>query len=229
MKNYLLYLFLLSFTIEQSCVPAILKKVKLTRTVTKTINLNYAINQVGNFQTYQLIDSRDIINLFDPENDRVVSATIEQIDVRGAEIGANVLPSNTATQVTLSADVVSGALLQTVNPILNESKPIIIPKQEGLDFGNILGAAVGVTDEVTIYNAVKILNAGGTKKLQEILGANLSGINRGGLSIRLNGTVPANQRLVMNLTIKINASITFTRCEQIIVSGDMSSTDDECI
>ena len=81
MKNYLLYFLLFCFTMEQACTPSILKKVKVTRTITKPINLNYAINQVGNFQTYQLIDSRDITNLFDPENNQVSSATIEKIDI----------------------------------------------------------------------------------------------------------------------------------------------------
>jgi hypothetical protein len=92
---------------------------------------------------------------------------------------------------------------------------------------NALGNAIGTTDDVSIYNAISILNAKGASELQKILDANLSGINRGGLSIRLNGKVPA-QRLVMNLTFQINASITFTRCEQILVSGEMS-VDDECI
>lgn|GEM_PF-3017267 len=227
MKNYLLYFLLLCFTLQQACAPSILKKVKVSRTVTKTIQLNYAINQVGNFQTYQLIDSRDITNLFDPENNKVSSATIEKIDIQGVSIGAKVLPTNTATQVILSADVVSGALLNTISPLLNETKTIAISKSEGLDLENALGNAIGTTDDVSIYNAISILNAKGASELQKILDANLSGINRGGLSIRLNGKVPA-QRLVMNLTFQINASITFTRCEQILVSGEMS-VDDECI
>lgn len=227
MKNYLLFFLLFCFTIDQACVPSILKKVKVTRTVTKPINLNYAINQVGNFQTYQLIDSRDITNLFDPENNSVSSATIERMDIHGASIGATVLAANTATQVILSADVISGALLNTVNPLLNETKTIAISKSEGLDLDNALGNAFGTTEEVALHNAISLLNAKGASELQKILTANLSGINRGGLSIRLNGKVPAG-RLVMNLTIQIAASITFTRCETIVVSGDMS-IDDECI
>jgi hypothetical protein len=227
MKNYLLYLLLLCFTLQQACVPGIYKKVKVTRTVTKPINLKYAINQVGNFQTYQLIDSRDITNLFDPENDRVSSATIERMDIHGASIGATVLAANTATQLVLSADVISGALLNTVNPLLNKTKTIAISNSGGLDLENALGNAIGTTEEVALHNAISILNAQGAAELQKILKDNLSGINRGGLSIRLNGTVP-NGRLVMNLTIQIAASITFTRCETILVSGEMS-TEDECI
>lgn len=228
MKSFLLYFFLLCFTLQQACTPGIFRKVKVTRTVTKAINFNYSINQVGNFQTYQLVGSRDITNLFDPENNRVSSAIIERINIHGVNIGANVLPANTSTQVVLSADVLGGALLNTVNPLLNETKTLAISKSAGLDLENALGNALGTTEDVSIYNAISILNAKGTVELQKILDANLTGINRGGLSIRLNGKVPANQRLVMTVTIQINASITFTRCEEILVSGEMS-TDDECI
>ncbi|MFN8346540.1 MAG: hypothetical protein U0X91_16165 [Spirosomataceae bacterium] len=227
MKNLLLYLFLFCFTMQQACIPSVFKKVKVTRTVTKPINLNYSINQVGNFQTYQLIDSRDITNLFDPENNRVSSATIEKMDIHGASIGAKVLPANTATQVILSADVISGALLDKVNPLLNKTKTISISNGGGLDLENAIGNAIGTTEDVALHNAISILNATGAVELQKILKENLSGINRGGLSIRLNGTVP-NGRLVMSLTIQIAASITYTRCESILVS-DMRNVDDECI
>ncbi|MEZ4901501.1 MAG: hypothetical protein R2822_06950 [Spirosomataceae bacterium] len=171
------------------------------------------MNQVGNFQSYKLVDNRDIIDLFDPTDKSIVSANIERIDIKSVKIGADVIkPANTATQVVLSADVLTGALLSQPNRLLNETKTISIGGS-GIDFGNILGNAIGTSDNITLHNAVSILNNTGAAKLQTVLTENLNGINRGGFNVRLNGTIPTGQRLVMNLIIAIEASITYTRCE----------------
>ena len=219
MKN-LSYLLLFALLFQQGCgSPRIYKKTKITRTVSKVLNLNFSVNQIGDFKTLTFLDNRDIISLFEQESENISisSSTIDKIDVKGVKIGADVLPANTAAQVVLSADILSGALLETVNPILNKTKTITISQNTGFDFGNALGNAIGSDDETTLYNAITILNADGTAQLKKVLESNLSGINRGGLTIRLNGTVPANQRLVMKLTIAIDASITFSRCEEVEV------------
>lgn len=225
----LLFLLLIASVMLQSCA---YKRTKVTRTVRKTIQLNYAINQVGAFQTFKLVDNRDIIDLFSPTDNSVVRAEIERIDIQGVKIGANVIkPTNTATEVSLSADVMSGALLNQPTRLLNETKKISIGG-EGIDFGNILGNAVGVSENITLHNALTILNDQGADKLRTILTENLNNINRAGLSIRLNGNVPAGQRLVMTLTIEIDATISFTRCEEVltIFLGFPSSIpkSDEC-
>lgn len=225
----LLFLLLIASVMLQSCA---YKRIKVTRTVRKTIQLNYAINQVGAFQTFKLVDNRDIIDLFSPTDNSVVRAEIEKIDIQGVKIGANVIkPTNTATEVSLSADVMSGALLNQPTRLLNETKKISIGG-EGIDFGNILGNAVGVSENITLHNALTILNDQGADKLRTILTENLNNINRAGLSIRLNGNVPAGQRLVMTLTIEIDATISFTRCEEVltIFLGFPSSIpkSDEC-
>lgn len=222
----LLFLLLTSSIVLQSCS---YQRRKVTRTVTKTINLNFSVNQVGSFQTFRLIDNRDIIDLFSSTNNSVVSAEIEKIDIQSVKIGANVIkPTNTATQVVLSADVMSGAL---PTRLLNDTKTISIGG-DGIDFGNILGNAIGTSENITLHNALTILNSQGANKLKTILTENLNNINRAGLSIRLNGTVPAGQRLVMDLTIAIDATISFTRCEEILVMSlsplHPPRTIDEC-
>lgn len=210
----LLLLLLITSVMLQGCA---YQRRKVTRTVTKTIELNFSINQVGNFQTFRLIDNRDIIDLFSPTDNSVTSAEIEKIDIRSVKIGANVIkPSNTATQVVLSADVMSGALLNQPTRLLNETKTISIGG-DGIDFGNILGNAIGTSENITLHNALTILNSQGADKLKTILVENLNNINRAGLSVRLNGTVPAGQRLMMNLTISIDATISFTRCEEVFI------------
>jgi hypothetical protein len=227
----LLFLLLISSVVLQGC--QFIQRRKISRTVSKTINLNFSINQVGNFQSFRLIPSRDIIDLFDPTTNGIASAEIQQIDIKSAKIGANVIkPANTATEVVLSADVMSGALLNQPTRLLNETKKIAIGG-DGIDFGNILGNAIGTTENITLHNALTILNSEGATKLKSILTENLTNINRAGLSIRLNGAVPAGQRLVMNITIAIDASISFTRCEEVpiilfISPLSKSSLKDEC-
>ena len=227
----LLFLLIISSIVLQGCYS--IQKRKISRTVSKTIELNFAINQVGNFQSFQLIASRDIIDLFDPTNHSIASAEIQRIDIKSAKIGAEVIkPANTATQVVLSADVMSGALLDKPTALLNKTKTISIGG-DGIDFGNVLGNAIGVSDNITLHNALATLNATGATELKTILTENLTNINRAGLSIRLNGEVPAGQRLVMNLKIAIDASISFTRCEEVPIMlfftfGNSKSVADEC-
>lgn len=226
----LLFLLLISSIVFQGCYS--IQRRKISRTVSKTIELDFSINQVGNFQSFKLIASRDIIDLFDPTNHSIASAEIQNIDIKSAQIGANVIkPANTATQVVLSADVMGGALLNKPTPLLNKTKTISIGG-DGIDLGNVLGNAIGASDDITLHNALSILNATGAADLKQVLTENLTNINRAGLSIRLNGEVPAGQRLVMNLKIAIDASISFTRCEEVPIMLFLTSfsgnTADEC-
>lgn len=229
--KHISYFLLLLCVLEQSCgSPRIYKKTKITRTVSKAIDLNFSVNQVGDLKTFQLITGRDIIEAFYGERPdiSILSTNIETIDVRGVKIGADVLTNNSASQVVLSADVLTGALLDKPFSLLNKTKTIIITKDKGFDFKNALDNVVdGIksddeTDkenngETKLYNALTILNATGTAELKKILAENLTNINRGGLRIQLNGTVPAGQRLVMSLTIRVDASMTFSRCEEVEV------------
>lgn len=211
MKKLLLLLLISSITL-QSCF---YQRKKVTRTVSKTVNLVFSVNQVGDFQSFQRFSNRDIIDVFAPTNSSVLSADIERIDIRGVKIGAEIInPTNTATQVVLSADVMSGPSLAT--SLLNKTKTISIGGS-GIDFGNILGNAIGTSENITLHNALTILNSQGTEELKKIFTENLKGINQGGFTIRLNGNLPANQRLAMKLTIEIDASISFTRCEEILI------------
>jgi hypothetical protein len=227
----LLFLLLISSIVLQGCYS--IQRRKISRTVSKAINLNFSINQVGDFQSFRLIPSRDIIDLFDPTKNGIASAEIHRIDIKSVNIGANVIkPTNTATQVVLSADVLSGALLNEPTRLLNETKTISIGG-DGIDFGNALGNAIGVSDNITLHNALTILNKTGADKLKTILTENLTNINRAGLSIRLNGSVPTGQRLVMDIKIVIDASISFTRCEEVPIMlfftfGNSKSVADEC-
>lgn len=227
----LLFALMLSTILLQSCT---YKKVKVSRTVSKTLNFTFNVNQVGNFQSYQLMAARDIIALFDAENNSVVSAEIKGIDVKSVLVKVTLDPANTAQQVELSTDILTGALLNKPTPFLNKVKTIKI--SSGIDIANLFGNVVGSDDATALHNAIATVNATGTSELKKALLENLQLINQAGFSVRLNGTVPAGQRLVMTLTLAIEASITFTRCEEVLVDlsgafifgNPLADPTDEC-
>ncbi len=208
----LLFALMLSTILLQSCT---YKKVKVSRTVSKTLNFTFNVNQVGNFQSYQLMAARDIIALFDAERNSVVSAEIKNIDIKTVKIGAEVGSTNTAQQVELSSDLLTGALLNKPTALLNKTKTIKISSD--IDIASALGNALGSDDETNLQNAISVLNAAGAAELRKAILENLQLVNQAGFSVRLNGTVPAGQRLVMKITLAIEASITFTRCEEVLI------------
>jgi hypothetical protein len=208
----LFYAFVLITILLQSCT---YKKVKVSRTVSKTLNFTFNINQVGNFQASQLMAARDIIALFDAEKNSVVSSEIKNIDIKTVKIGATVGPANTAQQVELSGDILTGALLNKPTLFLNKTKTIEISND--IDIIGAVGNALGAKDENNLQNAVSLLNAAGADELRKAILENLQLVNQAGFSVRLNGTVPAGQRLVMKITLAIEASITFTRCEEVLI------------
>lgn len=200
------------------------KYIRVTRTVTKTVNLPFNINQVGNFNSTSIVDARTIVNLFSNDGSDVYDSRIDEVDIQGISMGATLGSSNTANQLKL------GAILYTNDGssiLLNDSKVIQITSSGAADFLNVIGNLVGVDkNKITLRNAIELVNQAGIGKLKKALKDNLTNINND-IRVTLNGTVPQNQRLVMNLTVQITATITYTTCEDTGIPF-LGYDDDNC-
>ena len=186
MKKQLFLLIILGY-ISQGCENYILVR----RTVTKAVTLTFNINNAGAFNSVSTISASDITNLF--------QGTIDP-------------QQNTATQVTVRADVTSGA----PTPLLNDTKLIRIGGNQLLqDVKDILNTTTGdIQKEVSFANALAALRAVGVVELQKIINENLQGVNTAPLKVTLSGSSPAGQRLVGQIVVTLNASITYSRCEK---------------
>ena len=183
---------------------------KVTRTVTKTVTLPFSINQTGSVLSSSIIGGQTFAKLFADNNSYFFGSKIEKVDVQGLSIGANLDAGNTAQQVQI------GAMIQTTygtNVLLNDSKVIQLISSSGYDLLSGVGNVTGIDEKnITLHNAIDLINANGAVALQKALKENLSNFN-GAITINLTGKVPANQRLVMNLIIRFTATVTYSTCE----------------
>ena len=196
--------------------------IKVTRTVTKTINLPFSINQTGSILSSSIIGGQSFANYFADNNSLFYGSKIEKVDVQGLSIGANLDAGNTAQQVQI------GAMIQTTfgtNVLLNDSKVIQLISSSGYDFLSGVGNVTGIEKNITLHNAIDLINTTGAVALQKALKENLSNLN-GIITINLTGKVPANQRLVMNLTIRFTATVTYRTCEDTKIP--FMGADDPC-
>jgi hypothetical protein len=184
--------------------------IKVTRTVTKTINFNYNINQTGNFTGSSSIGGTTFAQLFADADTKFFSAKIEKVDVQSVSIGANLAAGNTAQQVQVGATIES---FEGKKTLLNDTKVIQLQTNVATDILSGIGNVTGLNDKnITLHNAIDLLNATGAIDLQNALKKNLSELN-GVVYINLNGKVPPNQKMVMSLSIQVTASVTYSSCE----------------
>ena len=208
MKKQLFLLIILGY-ISQGCENYILVR----RTVTKAVTLTFNINNAGAFNSVSTISASDITNLFEPDIFANRGSQIEKFDLNSINIQGTIDPQqNTATQVTVRADVTSGA----PTPLLNDTKLIRIGGNQLLqDVKDILNTTTGdIQKEVSFANALAALRAVGVVELQKIINENLQGVNTAPLKVTLSGSSPAGQRLVGQIVVTLNASITYSRCEK---------------
>lgn len=188
--------------------------IKVNRTVTKTITVPFTIDATGKFSSSSMITADQITNLFDPdifESGR--GSVLDKMDINSFNVSGTINEAtNTATQVTVNAFVTTGS----PTPLLSDTKLIRIGGNQLLqDTKDILNAATGqISKEVSFANALTAINAVGVQKIQKIISDNLLGVNRLGMIILLNGTVPSGQRLSGRITLTLNATLTYSRCEK---------------
>lgn len=185
--------------------------IKVTRTVSKTLVVPFQIDQAGNFQSNSSITGKTVIDLFDPDFFRTDRAhEIERFDVKSVQISGALNPQrNTATSVTITAGVVLGL---SAAPLINEGKMVRLA-DNSLAFEASTGSST-------------FLNKAGVEQIQKTINHYFTNLATEPLSIVLLGKLPANQRLVGTITITVDASITYSRCEQWIQLGPFSP--DEC-
>ncbi|MFN8354308.1 MAG: hypothetical protein U0Y10_07680 [Spirosomataceae bacterium] len=208
MKKQLFFLLLAAY-VSQGCS----NYIKVNRTVTKTITLTFNIDNTGAFNSISTISASDITNLFDPDIFANHDSRIDKFDLNSINIqGIIDTQRNTATQVTVKAEVTTG----TPKALLNDTKLIRIGGNQLLqDAKDILNVATGeISKEISFENALASLQAVGVAELQKIISENLQGVNSKPLSIKLSGSSLTGQRLVGTITVTMNASITYYRCEK---------------
>ncbi len=196
--------------------------ITVTRTVTKTITLPYSINQVGIISSKSIISGQTFASLFAENNSKFYGSKIEKVDVQGLSIGANLGVGNTAQEVLIKVIIETAS---GTNVLLNETKGIQLISSSAYDFLSGVGNVTGVEKNITLHNAIDLINASGAVALQKALKENLSNLN-GSINIFLLGGVPANQRLVMNLTIRFTATVTYRTCEDTKIP--FMGADDPC-
>lgn len=202
--------------------------IKVRRTATKNIVLNYDINSKGSFSSIGFINSFDIIHQFDKEAGWLGSE-IEQLDINSFSFGAKVDAKNTAQSFVINA-VLKQICLPSVScqdmKILDDTKTIQIQSNTAQDLLNGFGAVIGVDkNNITLHNAIEVVNTTGAKAIKEVLENAFKNDKSARIDIALNGTIPTNQQAVLKFTIVMNASLTYVKCEpkeiSFIFGGDL--------
>lgn len=186
---------------------------KVNRTVTKTITIPFNINGTGSFTSNSLITANQITNQFDPDLFGNSGSVLEKMDVNSFNVSGTINEgTNTATQVTVNAYVTTGG----ATPLLADTKLIRIGGNQLLqDAQDILNVTTGqVKKEISFQNALTAINAVGVQKIQKIITENLLGVNKTGMGVSLNGIVPSGQRLSGQVVLTLNATLTYSRCEE---------------
>lgn len=190
------------------------RKSKFTITAPLKIDLSYNINQVGAFTSTKIINEVDITSKLAKNGYYFDDGKIDKVTLQSISAGANVEDANTAQTIQIEA-MVDGDNGKKV--LLNKSQVITIESSRRGDILNALGTLVGVDkNNITLRNAIDLINAVGVKdfegKIQNMIEENINE----GIKVDLNGYVPTNQRLVMNLNIQISLLITYSKCEHVI-------------
>ncbi len=188
--------------------------IKVTRTVTKTQNVPYTINQVGDFTSREVIDANVIVRSLNDADAGFTRSKIEKVNIQSISVGALIGSGNTAQTLQLGATIQTSQLGSET--LLNDSKVIQIQSSTAVDILSAVGNVTGLEKNITLHNALDLINTGGATKLSQAIQNNLSILNSNDnrIAITLNGKVPAKQRLVMNLTLQYTVTVTYSTCEE---------------
>ena len=226
MKKQLFYIIFLGI-FSQGCKECE-EKVKIRRTVNKTISLSYKFNANGSSTNTATISSDELNKIFDIESD----AKLEKIDVQGISLSGEIdKTQNTATFTNLSAQV---STLTSAEPNV-PSKGVVLLRETKLikvnetDLATDLMGAGGSFPTYTFNNAISSLNQDALIIIQNFFTSSLFAISRvltHKLNVEIYNSVPPNQRLVGTVYLRLSVAVTYTQCES--MPKGLFYSDEKC-
>jgi hypothetical protein len=226
MKKQLFYIIFLGI-FSQGCKECE-EKVKIRRTVNKTIALSYKFNATGSSTNMATISSNELNKIFDIESD----AKLEKIDVQGVSLSGEIdKTQNTATFANLSAQV---STLISAEPNV-PSKGVVLLKETKLikvnetDLATDLMGVGGSFPTYTFNNAISSLNQDALIIIRNFFASALFSISAAlnqKLDVEIYSSVPPNQRLVGTVYLRLSVSVTYTQCEA--MPKGLFYTDEKC-
>lgn len=212
MKKQLFYIIFLGI-VSQGCKECE-EKVKIRRTVNKTISVSYNFNTTGESTNSAAIYASQLNEIFDIADD----GEIEKIDVSGISLSGEIdKQQNTALLTKLTAKVNSSTSIPNFNTsgivLLNETKLI---KVSETDLVTDLVGTNGAIPTYTFNNAINSLNPAGLKVVQSFFSGALTALQLGvthKLNVDINSSVPPNQRLVGTVYLRLSVAVTYSQCE----------------
>ncbi|MFN8354309.1 MAG: hypothetical protein U0Y10_07685 [Spirosomataceae bacterium] len=228
MKKQLLYIILLGI-FSQGCEQCEEKK-KIYRTVNKVIPASFVVNTTGNSTTTATISSLKLNEIFELDED----VRIEKVVVSGISLSGEINPQqNTATKAVMSVKVNSnisgtGSNTTSTQVLLNETNMIKVGEYDlGTD---LIGTPQnGIIPTTTFNNAINSLNPAGFKIVQGFFAASVEANRLIGvytLNLEAYTSVPDNKRLVGTVYLRLNASVTYYKCES--MPKGLFNTDQDC-
>lgn len=228
MKKYIV-LVLISIVFLYSCDVSE-TYIKVSRTVTKDIVLNFNINSKGNFTSSSFINAGDIIMQFD-DDPYFRGSEIETLDIHSIALGVQLDPKNTAKTLVLNILLkqigYDGTGKQDIK-LVDDTKTIQIQSNTATDILSGIGNAIGVDkNKITLHNVIDLVNTVGAVAIKNTLENAFRERKAARIDIDLNGKVPNNEQAVMKATISMNASLTYLKC-QAAEAGFIFGMDEEC-
>lgn len=227
-KHILLLFFSISVVFLYSCDESI--SIKVRRTVTKDIVLNYNINSKGNFVSSSFINSYDIINQFDKDAS-FIGSEIERLDIQTISLGVQLDPKNTAKTLVLNIllkQIGYGQSGKQDIKLVDDTKTIQIQSNTATDILSGIGNVIGIDkNQITLHNVIELVNTAGATAIKNTLEGAFKNNKAARIDIDLNGKVPNNEQAVMKATINISASLTYVKCEP-AYAGIIFGADEEC-
>lgn len=224
MKKQLFYVIFLGI-FSQGCKECE-EKVKIRRTVNKTISVSYNFNTTGESTNSAAIYASELYEIFD-----ITDGEIEKIDVSGISLSGEIdKQQNTALLTKLTAQAHSSTPIPGIPTnaalLLNETKLI---KVSETNLATDLVGTAGAIPTYTFNNAINSLNPVGLKLVQGFFARSLVALKLGvnhKLNIEVNSSVPPNQRLVGTVYLRLAVSVTYTQCESMPIG--LFATDEKC-
>lgn len=204
MKKQLFYVLFLPL-ISQGCEECE-KKGYITRTVSKTIPLSYSFNSTGTSTSTAKLLRNDIYELFKSDDEEL---SLERVDVTGVTLSGEInKQQNTANEVSISARVSQKDIISTPKQLIEVIRLVKTSETE-LGTGNAGG--------VSFNNALNSLNALGLALFSDFCSKAVSKYSLVfPLEIEATAVAPATQRFAGTIFIRITASVTYKKCEEVI-------------
>lgn len=225
MKKQLFYIIFLGI-FSQGCKECE-EKVKIRRTVNKTISVSYNFNTTGESTNTAAIYASQLNEIFDIADD----GEIEKIDVSGISLSGEIdKQQNTALLTKITAKVNSSTSIPNAPTssivLLNETKLV---KVSETDLVTDLVGTTGAIPTYTFNNAINSLNPAGLKVVQSFFSSALTALQLGvthKLNVDINSSVPPNQRLVGTVYLRLSVAVTYTQCES--MPKGLFYSDEKC-